>query len=174
VRHTCFLILPIDAAARIFPTYWDLAAVHDDGSLATTHKSIASGWPAKLMSDTVYIIDLTPSEQSRIADALRNEPVTIETYDSADQFLNQVALIPSGCILVPCNLSGMGVRALIIEILDRDLPLPIVVLGRESNLATAVELVRAGATDFLEEPFSDRQLRLAVQRALGTNERASP
>jgi FixJ family two-component response regulator len=71
----------------------------------------------------------------------------------------------SGCILVPSSLSGMGVRALIIEILDRDVAIPIVVIGRNSDLATAVELVRAGATDFLEESFSDRQLRSAVRRA---------
>ena len=83
------------------------------------------------MGHTVYIIDLTSSERSRISDALRSEPVTIETYDSAEQFLNQVAATPSGCILVPCDLSGMGVRALIDEILGRDLPLPIVVIGRE-------------------------------------------
>ena len=146
----------------------------DDTSLTALERSIAFGRPAKLMGHTVYIIGLTPSEHSRISDALRSEPVTIETYDSAEQFLNQIPLTPSGCILVPCDLSGIGVRALIVEILGRDLPLPIVVLGREPNLATAVELVRAGATDFLEEPFSDRQLRLAVQRALGTNERAGP
>jgi two-component system, LuxR family, response regulator FixJ len=126
------------------------------------------------MGDTVYIIDATPLEYRRISDALRSEPVKIETYDSAERFLDQVAVMPSGYILVPCNLSGMGVRALIIEILSRDLPLAIVVIGRKPDLATAVELARAGATDFLEEPFSDRQLRSVVRRAFGTNQRAGP
>ena len=124
---------------------------------------------AKLVGDKVYIIHQTPSERSRISNALKSEPVTIETYDSAEQFLNQVAVMSSGCILAPSSLSGMGVRALINEILGRDVALPIVVIGRNSDLATAVELVRAGATDFLEESFSDRQLRSAVRRAFGTN-----
>jgi two-component system response regulator FixJ len=121
---------------------------------------------AKLVGDKVYIIHPTPFERSRLANALKSEPVTIETYDSAEQFLNQVPVMSSGCILVPSSLSGMGVRALI-EILGRDGALPIVVIGRNSDLATAVELVRAGASDFLEESFSDRQLRSAVRRAFG-------
>jgi FixJ family two-component response regulator len=121
------------------------------------------------MGDTVYIIDPASSERGHIADALRNEPVTIETFDSAEQFLNQVAALQSGCVLVPCDLSGMGVRTLIDEIIRRDLPLAIVVIGRGLDLATAVELVRAGATDFLEQPFSGRQLRLIVRRAVGTD-----
>ena len=120
---------------------------------------------AKLLGEKVYIIHPTPSERGRIANALKSEAVTIETYDNAEQFLNQVAVMSSGCILVPSSLSGMGVLALIAEILGLDVALPIVVIGRNSDLATAVELVRAGATDFLEESFSDRQLRSAVRRA---------
>lgn len=121
------------------------------------------------MGDTVYIIDPTSTERGHITDALRNEPVTIEVYDSAEQFLSQAAAMPSGCVVVPSDLSGMGVRALIDEILRRDLPLAIVVIGRKPDLATAVELVRAGATDFLEQPFSSRQLRSVVRRAVGAD-----
>ena len=117
----------------------------DDTCLTSTRKVDRFGCPAKLIGHTVYIIGLTRSEHSRISDALRSEPVAIETYDSAEQFLSQIPLTPSGCILVPCDLSGMGVRALIVEILGRDLPLPIVVLGRGPDLVTAVQLVRAGA-----------------------------
>jgi FixJ family two-component response regulator len=120
------------------------------------------------MGDIVYIIGSTPDERSQIADALASEPVTVVTYDSAELFFNQVTAMTSGCVLVPSDLSGMGVRALISEILRRHLPLAIVVIGRKSDFALAVELVRAGATNFLERPFSHRQLRLMVRRAIAT------
>jgi FixJ family two-component response regulator len=71
--------------------------------------------------------------------------------------------------LVPSDLSGMGVRALISEIHRRNLPLAIVIIGRKSDLAIAVELVRAGATDYLEQPFAHHELRLVVRRGIGTN-----
>jgi FixJ family two-component response regulator len=165
MRHTCFVILPTDGAAGIFANVSGFDGCVRRG--VSEPQSTALGRLAKLVGDKVYIIHPTPSERSRISNALKSEPVTIETYDSAEQFLNRVAVMSSGCILVPSCLSGMGVRALIGEILGRDVALPIVVIGRDSDLATAVELVRAGATDFLEESFSDRQLRSAVRRAFG-------
>jgi FixJ family two-component response regulator len=121
------------------------------------------------MSDTVYVIDSMPAERSRIADALAREPVTVEVYDSAEHFLKHLTATQSGCILVPSDLSGMGVRALIGEIFRRHVPLAIVVIGDKPDLAIAVELVRAGATDFLVHPFSDRQLRSVVRQAIGTD-----
>jgi FixJ family two-component response regulator len=121
------------------------------------------------MSETVYLIDPAPIERRRVADALAGEPVTIETYDSAEHFLGRVVAMPSGCVLVPADLPGMGVRALIEEIQRLDFALAVVVIGREPDLAVAVELVRAGAVDFLEHPFSDRRLRSAVRRAIGAN-----
>ena len=62
---------------------------------------------------------------------------------------------------------GIGLRALIDEINRRQLPLAVVVIGRDSELDSAVELVRAGAFDFLEHPFSDRRLRSVMRRAIG-------
>jgi len=119
------------------------------------------------MTETIYIIDPLPEELRRIVDALASEPVVVRTYVDAVQFLDQVATTASGCVLVPLDLPGMGVRALMDEIKRRHLPLAVVVLGRDSEFAVALELVRYGAFDFLEHPFSDRRLRLAVRRAIG-------
>ncbi|SDR63845.1 two-component system, NtrC family, nitrogen regulation response regulator NtrX/two-component system, chemotaxis family, CheB/CheR fusion protein [Rhizobiales bacterium GAS113] len=120
------------------------------------------------MGDTVYIIDPIPAERSQIIDALASEPVIVERYESAEQFLSQASAMTTGCVLVPVDLPGMGVRELIKEILRRDLALAVVVIGRDPDLTTAVELVRAGASDFLERPLSDRRLRSAVRQAIGS------
>jgi FixJ family two-component response regulator len=119
------------------------------------------------MAETIYIVDPLPDERRRIVDALAGEPVVVMSCDDAVQFLDQVATTASGCVLVPLDLPGMGLRALMDEIKRRRLPLAVVVLGRDSEFAIAVELVRYGAFDFLEHPFSDRRLRLVVRRAIG-------
>jgi FixJ family two-component response regulator len=121
------------------------------------------------MAETLFIIDPAPAECNRIKGALAGEPVAIEIYDSAAQFLNQVAATASGCVVAPIDLAGIGLRALIEEINHRHLPLAVVVIGRNSELASAVELVRAGAFDFLEHPFSDHRLRSVVRQAIGAN-----
>ena len=61
----------------------------------------------------------------------------------------------------------MGLRQLMMEINRRNLALAVVVLGRESEFATAVELVRSGAFDFLESPISGSRVRSVVRRAIG-------
>ena len=53
------------------------------------------------MAETIFIVDPLPDERRRIAAALATEPVTVECYDSAAQFLDQVAASASGCLLVP-------------------------------------------------------------------------
>ena len=121
------------------------------------------------MAETIYIVDPLPDERRRIVDALAGETVVVKSYDDAEPFLDQVAPTASGCVLVPLDLPGIGLRALINEIKRRNLPLAVVVIGRDSEFAIAVELVRFGAFDFLEHPFSDRRLRSVVRRAIGAS-----
>jgi FixJ family two-component response regulator len=119
------------------------------------------------MTETLFIVSTMPDERDRIAVALADEAVSVEVYDTAALFLDRVGSTASGCVLAPIDLPGIGLRALLAEINRRHLPLAVVVIGRDSEFASAVELVRAGAFDFLEHPFSDRRLRSVVRRAIG-------
>lgn len=122
------------------------------------------------MAKTVHIIDAKPDECRRIIGALAGQPVTVKVHDSANNFLDHGAATGSGCVLAPSDLQGIGLRRLIEEIDRRGLPYAIVVIGRDSELASAVELVRAGAFDFLEHPFSDGRLRTVVRQAISSND----
>ena len=135
--------------------------------MAAHSLTIVSGAQMGLKAETIYIIDPLPEERRRIVDALASEPVVVKSYHDAGQFLNEVSTTGSGCVLVPIDLPGTGLRGLMDEIRSRHLPLAVVVLGRDSEFATAVELVRYGAFDFLEHPFSERRLRSVVRRAIG-------
>jgi FixJ family two-component response regulator len=119
------------------------------------------------MAETLFIVAPAHEECNRIARALAEEGLPIETYQTATQFLDQVDATASGCVLAPIDLPGIGLRTLIDEIKRRCLALAVVVIGRDSELGSAVELVRAGAFDFLEHPFSDHRLRSVVRRAVG-------
>ncbi|MGA7072524.1 response regulator [Bradyrhizobium sp.] len=118
------------------------------------------------MSETVYIIHQLLEERVRLVDALKGEPVIVKSYDSGEQFLHQVSSTSSGCVLVSVDLPGL--RPLMVEIQRRSLALAVVVLGRDSEFTIAVELVRNGAFDFLEDPVSGGRLRSIVRRAVGT------
>jgi FixJ family two-component response regulator len=121
------------------------------------------------MADTICIVDPLPGERYRIMNGLAGDPVVVKSYGNATQFLNEVDATVSGCVLVPIDLQGAGLRALMDEIKRRNLALAVVVLGLDSEFATTVELVKYGVFDFLERPFSDRRLRSIVRRAIGTS-----
>jgi FixJ family two-component response regulator len=121
------------------------------------------------MHETVHIVDPEAHERARLATALAGEPLCVRTYASAKQFLEQVGETSSGCVLATADLPGPGVRALIDVIRDRGLSLAVIVVGDVSDFAAAVDMVRAGAIDFLERPVSDRRLRSAVREAVGTD-----
>jgi DNA-binding NtrC family response regulator len=119
------------------------------------------------MAETLFIVNPSSRERTRISAALADDAVAIEVCESIAQFFEQVGETASGCVVAPIDLPGLGLRAMIDEISRRHLALAVVVLGRDSELDSAVELVRAGAFDFLEHPFSDHRLRSVVRRAIG-------
>ena len=121
------------------------------------------------MPESVHIIDPKPEERTRLAAALAGEPVSVSAYDSVEQFLAQLGVSSSGCVLAPADLAGPGVRALIEEIRHRDLPLAVVVIARNADLATVVELMRAGAADCLEYPVAEPRLRSVVREVIGAD-----
>jgi len=121
------------------------------------------------MPETVYIIDSNKDRRARYAAALAGEPFAVHSYDSARQFLDQTGATSSGCVIASAELPDGGARALIDEIRQRGLPLVVIVVGETPDLSVAVDLMRAGAADFLEQPVSDRRLLEAVRQAVGVD-----
>jgi len=119
------------------------------------------------MTETVHIIDPNADHRAGFAAALAGEPVSVQSYESAHEFLNQSSATSSGCVIASADLPSPGTRALIEEIRRRGLPLAVIVVGEASDLSVAVDFMRAGAADFLEQPVSDWRLQQAVRQAIG-------
>jgi DNA-binding NtrC family response regulator len=65
------------------------------------------------------------------------------------------------------NLSGMD---LIKEVRTVDPDCPIVVITAFGSIESAVEAMRAGATDYITKPFEEARIKLAIEHALATRE----
>ena len=118
------------------------------------------------LPDTVYIVAPAPGESGRIVEALSAETIDIRTFESPEELIAALGAKGCGCVVAPVDLPGMGVRRLIDEIRHRQFCLAVVVLGREDDLRAAVDLVRAGAAEFVEHPMTAGRLRSAVRRAI--------
>ena len=118
------------------------------------------------MSRTIFVVDPSDTVRQSLANADVDRDLEVLAFASAEDFLLHVTANASGCVIAPSDLAGMGIRELITAVRARHLPLPIIVLGHDDNLPIAVELMRAGAADYLEPPLSARRLRAIVCRAI--------
>ncbi|MGH8702937.1 MAG: response regulator [Burkholderiales bacterium] len=120
------------------------------------------------MASTLNFVHPSEAERSGFAGAMATAAAAVRTFATAEQFLRSIAAEDTGCVVVPSDLPGAGTRALIDAVRARHRRLRVVVLGGSADLATAVELVRAGADEYLAPPVSTRRLRLVIRQNLAT------
>ncbi|MFA5123199.1 chemotaxis protein CheB [Zavarzinia sp.] len=115
---------------------------------------------------TIYIVD----DDSHIRDGFRAlleaEGMTVETYSSCEDFLASYRPVPGACLLVDAYLPGMNGIELLRQLRDSDRGLPSIMITGSSDVPSAVEAIKAGASDFIEKPVSRDELLAGIERAL--------
>jgi FixJ family two-component response regulator len=90
----------------------------------------------------------------------------VETFSSADMFLEEADLGQCCCVLLDIRMPGMNGTALHDELLSRGARIPVIFITGHGDIPKAVEAMRKGAFDFIEKPFDDEQLLARVREAL--------
>ena len=116
------------------------------------------------MTGTLSLIDPDPTERRRLQSVLAAEADTVAVFESIETFLAQAGALEGRCLVVSAALPEPELLALLKVLQRRVVALPVIVLDRDTAFRTAVEIMRAGATDFIEPGFGDRRLLAAVRR----------
>ena len=90
----------------------------------------------------------------------------ISAFDSAEALLDVLDDTPMNVLVVSLELSGLSGLGLLHELRARGRQTPTILLAGTSDVATAVEAIRAGAVDFIQKPVIDRILLRRVGDAL--------
>jgi two-component system, LuxR family, response regulator FixJ len=119
-----------------------------------------------LPGPTVFVID----DQKAVRDALREMlsvfGFSVETYESADNFLAAIRNPQVACIVADVRMPGIDGIALVRELTSRKIRLPVVLISGHADVPMAVAGIKAGAEDFIEKPVDDAQLVAAINRGL--------
>ncbi|MCZ8252928.1 MAG: response regulator [Hylemonella sp.] len=121
---------------------------------------------------SVYIVDDDASVREALAWLLRSRRLGSQVFESAEAFLEQIegARLPTrpACLLLDVRMPGMSGLALFERLVERSLhqALPVIFLTGHADVPTAVSMVKRGAFDFCEKPFSDNALVDRVEQAL--------
>ncbi len=114
----------------------------------------------------VHIIDDDEAVRDSLAFLLENADLTVETYESAVQFLDRLAAARPGCIVTDVSMPEMTGLDLVTELKVRGVNIPVVVMTGHADVPLAVDAMKAGVIDFIEKPFSEEAILIAVRGAL--------
>jgi two-component system, LuxR family, response regulator DctR len=121
---------------------------------------------------TVFIVDDDASVREALAWLLRSRRLLSECYGGGEEFDAMVAGAPPPtdpcCLLLDVRMPGMSGLALFDKLVARGLVevMPVIFLTGHADVPTAVDMVKRGAFDFCEKPFSDNALVDRVEQAL--------
>jgi two-component system response regulator DctR len=120
----------------------------------------------------VYIVDDDASVREALAWLLRSRHLLSESFAGAEPFdaMTAGSLAPAQpcCLLLDVRMPGMSGLALFEKLLERGLAeaMPVIFLTGHADVPTAVDMVKRGAFDFCEKPFSDNALVDRIEQAL--------
>jgi FixJ family two-component response regulator len=120
---------------------------------------------------TVFVVDDDPPVRDSLTLLLEQEDFLVETFDSAEDFLETGRSMPQSCVIVDIRMPGMDGMQMQTELSKRGILLPIIFLTGHGDIPLSVRAIKAGAVDFLTKPVTGTALLESVQAALRESER---
>lgn len=124
-----------------------------------------------MTSGRVFIIDDDAAVRRGVKALLDAVGFSSETYQSADAFLDKLGDLDwrGAAALVDVCMPGMTGPQLLNHLRKQNVRIPFVIMTAQGDVVTAVEVMRNGAADFLEKPFTADELSAALGRAFAAS-----
>lgn len=121
------------------------------------------------MSPIVSVVDDDPAFLRSLSRLLKEDGWVVETYASAEAFLDSWNPQAPGCLLLDVTLPGLDGLELQHRLAGAGFALPIVFLTGHGDIPMTVRAIKAGAADFLTKPVSAEALLASVRTAIATD-----
>jgi FixJ family two-component response regulator len=145
-----------------------VCSLHPIQMLGRTHhtpKGIANVTEHVLVS----IVDDDESVRESLPDLLKVLGYSVQTFSSAEDFLASDYVRLTRCLILDVSMPGMSGPDLRQELARRRQQIPIVFITAHREETMQPRLVQQGAAECLLKPFSDTELRNALDAALRAN-----
>lgn len=125
------------------------------------------------MNGAVYIVDDDEGIRDELGDLLKTSGFHIRVFPSGEALLKESRGLTSGCVILDLNLPGMNGLEVQKKLLEEGADHQIIMLTGQADVPTAVQVIQAGASNYLLKPFSVRTLQAALEAAFGRLEEES-
>lgn len=122
------------------------------------------------MSKRVLIADDEKNMRWVLGEALTAEGYEIAEAADGKQALAAVEDNPPDLMVLDHKMPAPDGMEVLRRIRSRGLEFPVIMLTAHGNVATAVEAMKAGATEYLTKPFDLEELKLAIDKAIRISE----
>jgi FixJ family two-component response regulator len=123
------------------------------------------------MNTIVFIVDDDSSVRRSLSLLLGAYHYVVETYSSAEEYLEREIHDGTGCLILDINMEGKSGMELQDELVKFGQHLPIIFITANGNVHLSVETIRKGAINFLEKPFMEEELLQSVSEAILLSEK---
>ena len=121
----------------------------------------------------IFVVDDNPQVRATIREALEKDGRIAEDYESGEAFLAAYRPGRGVCLLIDAYLPGMDGVTLLQHLHSEGHDLPAIMITGNSDVAVAVQAMKAGALDFIEKPIRFPELIASIDRAVEQSKDAS-
>jgi len=121
-------------------------------------------------NSVIFVVGGSDDQRRELVGLLVRLGREIVCLDSAETLLAGLPRDGHFVLVSATGLPGMSGMELLKELRTRGIRCPTILISDESDIPTAVDAMRAGATDFIERPFIDRVLLRRIESALETSD----
>ena len=140
-----------------------LSLSHEAGQARAPRHAEGSG---RGEAPVIFVVDDDDGIRGAIRAVLEDDDRVVEDYDTCEAFLAAFRPGREACLVIDAYLPGMNGLTLLRRLHEAGHRLPAIMITGNSDVAIAVQAMKAGASDFIEKPISRGELLGCVDRAL--------
>ena len=114
----------------------------------------------------VSVVDDDESVRESLPDLLREFGLAVRAFSSAEEFLASDCVEQTNCLILDIAMPGMTGPELQQELKSRGRGIPIIFITAQRDETVRARVLEQGAVELLLKPFSDTDLRDALDAAL--------
>jgi FixJ family two-component response regulator len=118
---------------------------------------------------TVFVVDDDPDIRTSFRWLIESVGLRVETYESADAFLEAYSPDVPGCLVLDVRMPEMSGLDLLDALRQRAIEIPVTIITAYGDVQKAVRAMKNGAIDFIEKPIGDQTLLDRIHQSLDSD-----
>ncbi|PVY79135.1 LuxR family two component transcriptional regulator [Tamilnaduibacter salinus] len=114
----------------------------------------------------VYVVEDDEAVRDSLELLLKSEGHGVQTFATANAFLDEYSDEMAGCIVLDIRMPGMDGMELQRRLNERNAILPIIFVTGHGDVPLAVDAMKGGAVDFIQKPYKEEALLEKIHTAL--------